>query len=861
MPNNNETTTSFKVDISELKKAMQDAKRAVAVANSEFKEASSACDDWTKSSVGLSAKLKQLSSNLKSQNTILSSLEAQYEAVVAEQGEGSKAADDLKIKINNQKAVINQTERELVKYQDSLNEITEAAESATKTSSGLSDALDNMTDDAKAVGDGFTTLKGAVATFAGNALTSLVGGLRDAASNLLGLAESTREYRDQMSKLESASNEAGYSTDFAKEKYKELYGVLADETAANTTISNFMAMETSEENLNKLLNASIGIWAKYGDSIPLDGLAESVNETARVGQVTGGLADALNWAGISEDDFNKKLERLTSEEERQNLIAGALNHAYGDLSKSYQESNASVIEANKAQADYTDTLAEMGEKVEPVTTSLKQGFNGLLQELLKLVGDVDMAAFTSKIDEGFKVLKDDVLPAVKDGFQWILDNKDSLIAGLAGIAAGFTAFKVAGAISAITTALQGMSVATALAAAKQWLLNTALLANPIILIVSLVIGLVAAVVTFIATNEDARKKIGEVWDSVKEKIAGFVESVKKFFTETLPQIFQSLIDWVKTNWQSILLFLINPFWGLFKYFYDNNGKFKEFVDNAIKFIKELPVKVWTWLLNTINKVNTWRKNMIDKAKAAALGFINKVIEFVKQLPAKVWTWLVNVISKVTTWASNMASKGKEAAQNFVNKVIEFVKQLPEKVWSYLKNVVSKVADWGKNLASKGKDAAKKLLDAVVNKVKEIPDKIKSVGGDVVAGLWNGISNKAEWLKNKIKGFVGNVTDWVKKFFEIGSPSKLMEKEVGKWLPEGIAVGIDKNAKSVMQSMQNLTANTLGAASAGLSSAGVATGASGVVNNFTQNNYSPKALNRLEIYRQSKNLLGYAGGGL
>ena len=101
---NNETTTKFKVDISELKSAMQQAKRQISIANSEFKEAASSMDDWSKSSDGISAKLKQLSSNLKSQKSILANLEQQYEAVVKEQGEGSAAADRLRVSINNQKA-------------------------------------------------------------------------------------------------------------------------------------------------------------------------------------------------------------------------------------------------------------------------------------------------------------------------------------------------------------------------------------------------------------------------------------------------------------------------------------------------------------------------------------------------------------------------------------------------------------------------------------------------------------------------------------------------------------------------------------------------------------------------------------
>lgn len=817
MAKGNETTTKFKVDISELKKAMTEAKKQVAYANSEFKEASSSLDDWSKSSDGISAKLKQLNSNLKSQESVLAEYEKALEEVKKEYGENSDEAREYATKLNNQKAVVNKIRKEIAGYEDALEEVSEAEKKASKTGQSVADVLEDVGDEAEDAGDGFTTLKGAVATFTGNVLTGLANGLKDAVSNLISLSDETREYRDQMNKLNSAGTEAGYGVDYVKDKYKDLYGVLADETATATTVSNFMAMNAEQETLDSLLNSSIGIWAKYGDSIPLDGLAESINETAKVGQVTGNLADALNWAGISEDDFNAKLEACTTEQERQNTIADTLNATYGDLSASYQESNASIIDANKANADYTQTMADMGAKIEPVTTTLKEGFTGLLEEVLKLVEDVDMEAFTSKIEEAFGVLKDEVLPAVKEGLQWILDNKDELIAGLAGIASGFIAFKVTGLIMGLVSAFKAWTVATEGMTIAQRLLNLAMNANPIGILVTLIATIVGALITFIATNEDARAKIGEVWDAIKEKISGFVESIKTFFTETIPEFFRSFIDWIKSNWKNLLLIFINPFAGLFKYFYDNNGKFKEFVDNAIKFIKQLPSKIWTWLVNVINKVTQWRDDMKEKAKETASNFIDKVVEYVKKLPAKVWAWFVNVVEKVRQLKNDLGAKAKEAGQE--------------------------------------------LLDKLIEKVKEIPEKIKSTGADIVSGLWDGISDKVSWLKEKISGFVGNVTDWLKEFFKIGSPSRLMADEVGKWLPEGIAVGITKNAKSTLKAMKNLAMDTVGSARAGLSTGtAVSGGSGGVVNNFTQVINSPKQLNRLDIYRQSKNLIRYAGGG-
>lgn len=185
-----------------------------------------------------------------------------------------------------------------------------------------------------------------------------------------------------MSKLSASANDAGYSTKFAEDSFKNMYGILGDETAANTTVSNFMAMETSQENLNSLLNSSAGIWAKYGDSIPLDGLAESVNETAKVGQITGNLADVLNWAGISEDEFNEKLSSLSTEQERQQLIVNTLNSEYGELGKQYKENNSAIIDLNTAQLEMKNTIGEIGTAFTPVLAMFTQFGTGVLSSIV-----------------------------------------------------------------------------------------------------------------------------------------------------------------------------------------------------------------------------------------------------------------------------------------------------------------------------------------------------------------------------------------------------------------------------------------------------------------------------------------------
>ena len=610
---------------------------------------------------------------------------------------------------------------------------------------------------------------------------------------------------------------------------------------------------SAEDMFNMLKNGvDSGTWSvdKLGDAVKefnirmSDGSAQEAIEN--LGFSWEGMSSAWSKGGEeAKEVFNilmNELDGLTNETDGYNIGVGLLGTMFEDLGA---DAVLALSQTDGEISKTKDSLAEIdsikyntvGEAISGIGRNIQTGIlMPIGDELLPTVSDL-ATKFQEWLNdpatqEGIKNLTDSVtefvdngLTIIKDGVQWFLANKDAVIAGLAGIATGFLAFKVVTLIQGVQKAMQGMTVA-------QYALNLAMSLNPIGIVVALIAGLVVAFVTLWKKSESFRQFWLNLWDGIKnavsvakEWIAQKIDEIGKFFTETLPA----------------------------------------FIDTAIEFIKELPSKVWTWLVNTIEKVVAWKNDMVAKAGEMALSFINKVIEFIEQLPSKVWTWLLNTINKIIEWRNNMIAKAGEMALSFINKVIEFIKQLPEKVWTWLTNVITKVVTWGVNLASKGKEAGQKLMDSLIEKVKEIPEKMLSIGEDIVKGLWNGISNATQWLKDRISDFVGDVTGWLKDKFEIGSPSKLMAREIGKWLPAGIAVGIDDNAKTVMDSMKNLAIDTVGSARAGLQRAtttlgsnGVVTG--GVVNNFYQTINSPKQLSRLDIYRQSKNLLGYAGGG-
>lgn len=205
---------------------------------------------------------------------------------------------------------------------------------------------------------------GKIAKAAGAVVTSVVA----AAEAMVSLAESTRDYRVEMSKLETAFLTAGFSADSATATYRTLYSVLGETDQAVEAANMLARLCDTEEQLAEMANACIGAYATFGNSLPIEGLAEAANETAKVGTLTGQLADALNWMGVSEDEFNEKLAKCNTERERAVLISQTLNDLYGEATEVYLESNKAITEAYLAQERLNAEMAEFGEKAESYST-------------------------------------------------------------------------------------------------------------------------------------------------------------------------------------------------------------------------------------------------------------------------------------------------------------------------------------------------------------------------------------------------------------------------------------------------------------------------------------------------------------
>lgn len=242
---------------------------------------------------------------------------------------------------------------------------------------------------AKTLGKGITT----AAKWGAGLVTAAAGAATAVIGSLLKLDEATQGYRENMGKLTTAWEASGGSADLAKQAYERLYGVMGDQDAATEAAQLMAGLAKNTEDVAAWADIAAGVTGKFGDALPIEGLIEAANETAKVGTVTGALADALNWVGISEDEFNEKLAACGSEQERNQLITQTLTEAYQGSTEAFKKNNAEVLAARDAQAKLDAAMGKLGGAVSTVKTQLMSEFAPAIADIVSAFVD-----FTQGVD-------------------------------------------------------------------------------------------------------------------------------------------------------------------------------------------------------------------------------------------------------------------------------------------------------------------------------------------------------------------------------------------------------------------------------------------------------------------------------
>lgn len=392
----------------EFNSQIKSINESLKVYGSELKAVSSEFENNAKSQDALIAKNKILEKQydtqkqklnlyeeqLKKRTKLLNEQEQELSKLTQEYGENSKevlkaqnAYRATESNISKLKTSINETTAFTNKLSNEINQnnryLTEMQSGTRDAATGLKKLGDEANDAQKDIADVGDTVKGAFAT------TELADAAGNLADNMKAVVEESKEHLKIMGALETSSERAGYSAEQTAETYKLLYGVLNDDQTAATTTANLQALGLEQEDLIRITNGAIGAWARYGDSIPIDGLAESINETVKVGTVTGTFADVLNWAGTSEDEFNKKLEKANTTSERANIVLQELaSQGLIESANAFRENNSALVESNEVQAEYQNSLSELGENLMPIITDITEAITFLIDGFNNLPGPV-----------------------------------------------------------------------------------------------------------------------------------------------------------------------------------------------------------------------------------------------------------------------------------------------------------------------------------------------------------------------------------------------------------------------------------------------------------------------------------------
>lgn len=553
------------------------------------------------------------------------------------------------------------------KLQDSQNAM-DAADRAAKV---LADqGLDKVEDAAKDTGEGFTVLKGALSDFISDGVQNLIGMAGDAVSSIYGLADSTREFRQDLGTLTTAYNNANFTAEQATDTWRDLYAIFGEDDRAVEAANNIARIADSQAELDEWTRITTGIWGTYQDALPVESLAEAAAETINTGTVTGTLADALNWSSeaaemfsgymsedvvTAEDAFNEALSKCSTEAERNALITDTLTALYGDAADKYNETAGSIIEANKATADFSLLTAEAGERIEPVTTAVQNGFSTILEKVLELTEGVDFGAIADRIEDGFAFITDEAIPAVLDlkdnlvdlaenGIGWVKDNADWLIPVVSGLTAGFVAYKAitlgvaaAEAIknSALVTSITTMGVAQTatmgLGAAVSFL------TSPITIAVAAVAALTAGVI-WLYNNWDVAKekleqfgaKVSEIWGNISGWITGAIDTIGQYFPifggylSGWWESIQQAVDNVKAIFQGVIDFIGNVFAGNWEAAWTN---IKDIFGNVFGMIVNLAkapingvVSAINTVINGINSISITIPDWVPLVGGNTLGF-------------------------------------------------------------------------------------------------------------------------------------------------------------------------------------------------------------------------------------------------
>lgn len=616
----------------------------------------------------------QLGEKLENAKEKLASIEAQCGKNSKEYEEQKKAVDDLqkqydestKAQDNNKKSLsqlavqMNNAQADVIKTTKEIDNLGKESDDSAKQVDDLSKKMGDADGASKKLNDGFTVLKGTMANLASQAISKVVDGFKELVGGAVDYQKSMEYYTTSFTVMTGSADKAsetvkkladiGATTPFDMPQLADATSLLMNFgfSADDAVDSMMMLGDISQGNADKL-NTIARAYGKMNSAqkVSLESINMMIdagfNPLQEISEKTGesmqSLYDRVSKGKMSVDEITESMKRSTSEG-----------------GKYFQSMDAQSQTLEGRISTLSDTVnSKLGEALQPI---LQQAADEWIPNITNAIDNMDMDSVVSVIDE--------IISGVGDLFGFIMGNGDTIISLVAGIGAAMATWKVASMINGVVTAIKAFQAANEGATVAQALLNAVMNANPIMLVVTLLAGLIATIITLWNTNKGFRNAVISVWNSFKYTVGNVITSVGGF------------------------------------------------IDNLISWFQALPWRISAFLGEVIGTVQIWASEMVSRASEAGSNFVGRVVSFISGLPSAVWNWLSSTLTKAWDFAGQLAQAGANAASGLVNNIIGTISGLPRQLYN-----------WGVDMVKGIADGIRSAIHYVTSAASSVAGKIKS----------------------------------------------------------------------------------------------------------------------------------------
>lgn len=813
----------------EYREALKKINSDLKVMASEMTKVTAEFEKNDKSADSLTSRNKVLSKEIDKQKEKIATLKGALEQSSEKYGENDK-------KTNNWKISLNKAEAELIKLEKELDDNEKALKDSKNATEDNSNSLKQFGNSASDAGQ--KTLKLGDLIKANLISQAIISGIKALGSAIMDVAKKFGEFVStgikNASDLQESQNvvdvtfgeSAGIIDDWSK-KAAGAYGMseLSAKQYTGTIGAMFKSMGLADDQVLTMSTDMTGLAADFASFYNL----EHDEAFSKIRAGISGETEPLKQLGINmsvanleafalSQGIDKSYNSMTQAEQatlRYNYLMSVSADAQGDFART---SDSYANQLKIAQLNMENLSTGIGAKLLPVCNQAISIFNDMFS------GSINLSEGFSRLTEMVMNLASDFLNSLpkiaETGGQIITSLTNGITAMLPQLAPIAT--------SIITTLVSSFSsnAAQLTTAAVQIILTLAeaiinslpeLLDAAIQIIVAIANGITQALPTLVPAIVNAvilmvntlLENAPMVLQASIELLMALVDAIPTVVTsliQALPTIITTIINSIIEAVPLLIDASIKLFMALVEAIpiitVELIKALPQIVMAIIQGLARLPELLWNILVKCINNFISWGDQSEDAGAEGSQNFLMRVINVIKELPGKLWDLLVNAISKIGEFFGNIISTAGSKAFEFVSTIVNFVRELPTKIWNGIVGAIQNVVNWGSQLLSAGISAAQNLVNGIWNTICELPSKMLNIGGDLVRGIWEGISNVTGWVLDKIKGFGTSILNGIKSFFGIASPSKLFEEQIGKNLALGVGEGFSDSMDEISKQMQD-----------------------------------------------------------